>query len=163
MKKIFYLIMIVAQLASCKSDDDGLSSQRLTEVELQGEWREIANSEEGLFEGKSRVLAFECNTFYLTVSSYTDGASPHDSCSKFNWKEYARGEYTLSDNQLTLDGFYTDSLFNKKSSGCYNIGEFNKTYSTDYQGINLKLQPVNQAQSNEMEFYKKENHSCVGF
>ena len=147
MKKILIIIIAVSFGLSCDKEDD-------QPLDLEGKWQEQTDFREGYFEGHSRAYTFQCNSFFLTITSFTDVIHPYDSCIIPNWKEYATGSYTLSDNVLELDGFYTDSLFNQKTSGCFNIGEFKNRFSVDFDGQFLKLTSVNQ--TDEMKFLKEE-------
>lgn len=150
-KNLFIIIAVSLNIISCDKEDE-------QPLDLQGRWQEQTDFKKGYFEGKSRTYAFNCNSFFLTRYSFTDAIQPDDSCSKSNWNEYATGSYSLDKNVLELDGFYTDSLFNRKTSGCFNIGAFKDRFLVDYNGQVLKLSPVNQ--TDEMKFLKEEKLTC---
>ncbi|MFT7344909.1 MAG: hypothetical protein ACI9XP_001498 [Lentimonas sp.] len=155
--KTIYLILILTLLGGCKKD----TANTPDDLSLKGEW-EQQTFEEGLHEGSLHNFIFKCDNFTLKISSNTDAIGPNDSCSNSKWNEYVTGSYKLENDNLILDGYYTDSLYQKKTSGCYNIGAYSKNYPITYKKDTLYLDPNNSNMYLRIKLFKVGEYNCTG-
>jgi hypothetical protein len=124
-----YLIALwsVFTLAACKRipnmQGKGLSS-------IQGIWNEdkIEHADQ-LLNYTQQKFKFTCDSFYVDLTTHSKVNYYEDSCyNKGIWKEYAKGTYQVKNDSLFLEGTYTKSNFKQKTSGCFQIGRFLKTF-----------------------------------
>lgn len=147
MKHLKLLIACSLFMLSCNKDSDSLLKENFAKGDnngLKGRWeRDFSNYTCTVGEPALQFL-FEKDSFYLKIEhSFLD--YPSDTCTNEELKEYAKGTYQLQNGHLILDGYYTDSLFQRKisASGCYTtIGDYKKnhTYSRNEDAIVLDEQ-----------------------
>jgi hypothetical protein len=94
---------------------------------LQGKWMEdtIENKEQ-LVTYQQHRFTFTCDSFYLTIHSYSkvnlQGGSCYDAK---EWNEYAKGNYILSKDTLKLNGNFVNKEFRYKAeTSCYRTGKY---------------------------------------
>jgi hypothetical protein len=129
MNKFFYLL-VVCILTICAS------CQRLPDVQgkglrsIQGVWNEdhIDHADQ-LLTYTQQKFKFSCDSFYVDLVTHSKVNYYEDSCfNKGVWKEYAKGVYQVKGDTILLEGTYTKSNYKQKTSGCYQIGRYLKTF-----------------------------------
>lgn len=123
MKKLWLMFFVLSVLFSCKKD----KVEYISNSDIEGKW--VQNELiKGTHEGVEYYFEFCGNDFKLKMDFVTDAISPEDTCSSGSWSEYVTGVFEVDKNILIADGYYTDSLYSRKTHGCFNIGEFNESY-----------------------------------
>lgn len=93
---------------------------------VQGIWEEapvLYQSE--LLQYTRRDFKFTCDSFYVTLNTYSKVNLYEDSCyNNGYWKEYAKGTYVAQNDTLFLTGTFTKANFKQKISGCYRNGQY---------------------------------------
>ncbi len=122
-------VLLVALLAS--------ACQRLPDVQgrgedfLQGVWsQDSIPYSSTLLNYTEHKFRFTCDSFYVDLTTHSKVNYYEDSC--FNngvWKEYAKGVYAVRNDSLFLVGTYTKSNYKQKVSGCYQTGQYLKSFS----------------------------------
>jgi len=125
---------------------------------FQGVWdQDSVENEDKLLNYTNHHFRITCDSFYVNLITHSKANYYSDSC--FNngiWKEYAKGIYAVRNDSLFLVGTYTKENYRQKISGCYQIGQYIKSFkilemkkekvvleSTDNQRIiNLFLKEV---------------------
>ncbi|RZK78998.1 MAG: fumarate hydratase [Pedobacter sp.] len=110
---------------------------------FQGVWNQdsVLNSEK-LLNYTQHKFRFSCDSFYVDLVTHSKANYYADSC--FNngiWKEYAKGVYQVRADSLFLLGTFTKSNYKQKLSGCYQIGQYIKSFkilNTDSSKIVLE-------------------------
>jgi hypothetical protein len=152
--------LILALLASaCQRLPD---LQGKGEVFLQGVWNQdsipYSNTLLNYTQHKFKIT---CDSFYVELTTHSKVNYYEDSC--FNngvWKEYAKGVYQVRNDSLFLVGTYTKSNYKQKVSGCYNTGQYLKSfYITSAKPDQLIIQSVNDQR--ECVLALKEKIVCV--
>lgn len=97
---------------------------------LQGVWNQdsIVNANK-LLNYTQHKFKFTCDSFYVDLTTHSKVNYYSDSC--FNngiWKEYAKGVYIVKSDTLFLLGTYTKANYKQKLSGCYQIGQYIKSF-----------------------------------
>jgi len=125
----FVLVFVVAVvlLSGC---------QRLPDVQgvgagfLQGVWNQDSIPHEGQLLNYTRHLfRFTCDSFYVDLTTHSRVNYYPDSCfNKGIWKEYAKGTYQVRSDTVFLLGTYTKPNYKQKISGCYQIGQYIKSF-----------------------------------
>ncbi|MHA4893621.1 fumarate hydratase [Pedobacter sp. PWIIR3] len=70
-----------------------------------------------------------CDSFYVDLTTHSKVNYYSDSC--FNngiWKEYAKGTYEFKHDTIFLTGTFTKENYRQKISGCYQIGQYIKSF-----------------------------------
>lgn len=97
---------------------------------LQGKWKEVHQTyQDSLIQYTASNFKFSCDSFYVELDTRSTANYYGDHC--FNsgrWKEYAKGNYVVSNDTLYLIGTFTKSNFKQKLDGCYRIGQYLPTY-----------------------------------
>ena len=97
---------------------------------LQGIWNEGNRTDSAILLNYTlHKFKFTCDSFYVELTTHSRVNYYADSC--FNggiWKEYAKGVYSVRKDSLFLEGTYTKSNYKQKVSGCYQIGQYNKSF-----------------------------------
>ena len=97
---------------------------------LQGIWSQdsVANADKLLSFTKHK-FKFTCDSFYVDLSTYAKVNYYAESCYNNGiWKEYAKGVYEVRNDTLFLLGTWTKADYKQKISGCYNIGQYIKSF-----------------------------------
>lgn len=135
--KNLLLILIIGLFNCCKKDPAITSSLS----SIKGEWAGGVKNETE--EGHDYFFSFCDSTFRVIIKSHYDVVYDHNGCFIAHYNEYASGKYKFVNNVLTLKGFYTDSIYNPKTGGCYNNGVFSFIYPCKFEKNNLYLDPNN--------------------
>ncbi|WP_256002362.1 MULTISPECIES: fumarate hydratase [Pedobacter] len=100
------------------------------EAFLQGKWDQDSAKVTGERLNYSlHKFSFTCDSFYLDLTTYSKVNYYADSC--FNsgvWQEYAKGTYVVRGDTLLLAGVYTKANYKQKISGCYNSGQYIRSF-----------------------------------
>lgn len=113
-----------------------ISCRRLPNIQgegdasLQGIWNQdsISGSDK-LLNYTKHQFKFTCDSFYADLVTHSKANYYADSC--FNngiWKEHAKGVYQVRNDTLFLLGTWTKANYKQKVSGCYNIGQYIRTF-----------------------------------
>lgn len=130
MRILFFCFLILCSLLSCTRLPD---IQGRGTTYLQGIWRQdsIADPDK-LLNYTQHQFKFTCDSFYVDLITYSKVNYYEDSCyNKGVWKEYAKGTYGVRSDTLFLSGTYTKANYKQKISGCYQIGQYHKTFKID--------------------------------
>ena len=122
MKKLWLMFFVLSVLFSCKKDN----IENISNSDIEGIWKgsNLLEPEEG-----HRYEFVFCNgDFQLKESIYIDVAYDSNGCYIGEYDEYIRGNYTINDNYLFLEGFFTDSLFVNENTGCYRTGKYKDSF-----------------------------------
>lgn len=97
---------------------------------LQGIWNQdsVVNADK-LLNYTQHKFKFTCDSFYVDFVTHSKVNYYADSC--FNngvWQEYAKGTYQVKSDSIFLTGTFTKSNYKQKISGCYQIGQYIKTF-----------------------------------
>lgn len=113
-----------------------LSCRRLPDVQgsgagfLQGGWNQDSIENAGKLLSYTRhKFRFTCDSFYVELTTHAKVNYYSDSC--FNngvWQEYAKGTYRVRADTIFLSGTYTKANYKQKISGCYQIGQYLKSF-----------------------------------
>jgi len=113
-----------------------MACRRLPDVQgngagfLQGVWNQDSIENAGkLLNYTQHKFKFTCDSFYVDLSTHAKVNYYSDSC--FNggvWKEYAKGTYRVRADTVFLLGTYTKANYKQKISGCYQIGQYLKSF-----------------------------------
>lgn len=141
---IFCSAALFLFLGSCRFNPDiqGKGSES-----LQGVWTELSQSyQDSLLQYTRSDLTFTCDSFYAQLTTVAKVNYYDKSC--FNngvWKEYAKGNYVVSNDTLYLLGTFTKDNFKQKLDGCYRVGQYLPRYLIiDNSGSELKLQNIDE-------------------
>lgn len=147
MKRLYQLcfpVLILALLATaCQRLPD---VQGRGEVFMQGVWtQDSIPYASTLLNYTEHKFKFTCDSFYVDLTTHSKVNYYEDSC--FNngvWKEYAKGIYVVRNDSLFLQGTYTKSNYKQKVSGCYQTGQYLRSFSiTSVKPNQLIIQSVN--------------------
>jgi hypothetical protein len=119
----------------------------VTAKAMEGDWQT------GLPDyGCSSILLGGCtcrytfigDSFYCRRSCFTDAANPADTCGQgFECELFIRGTFSISQDSIVTRGFFTDSNFNIRNTGCaYGCrvsGPFNQAYQYQLCGNTIML------------------------
>lgn len=114
---------------------------------MQGVWEEVPVSyKDSLLQYTLHKFKFTCDSVYVTLETHAKANYYPDSC--FNngtWKEYAKGNYVVSNDTLYIISTFTKSNYKQKLSGCYRIGQYLPTFLIKRRaGNRLDLQGLQQ-------------------
>jgi hypothetical protein len=132
------------------------------EVAFQGVWEQdsIAN-ESKLLNYTTHKFKITCDSFYVNLITHSKANYYSDSC--FNngiWKEYAKGVYAVRNDSLFLVGTYTKENYRQKISGCYQIGQYIKSFKILHME-NKKIVMESSDNQRTINLYLRENITCV--
>lgn len=129
---------------------------------FQGVWAQDSIENEGkLLTYTKHDFRITCDSFYVNLITHSKANYYLDSC--FNngiWKEYAKGVYAVRNDSLFLVGTYTKENYRQKISGCYQVGQYIKSFKI------LKMQKkkiVMESSDNQriISLVLKEQITCV--
>ncbi|TDQ09344.1 fumarate hydratase [Pedobacter metabolipauper] len=97
---------------------------------LQGVWNQDRVLNAGnLLSYTQHKFKFTCDSFYVDLTTHSKVNYYADSCfNKGVWKEHAKGVYEVRSDSLFLEGTYTKENYKQKISGCYQIGQYIKSF-----------------------------------
>jgi len=105
--------------------------QKPGEGYLQGEWQQdsVTNQKQLLSYSLYR-LKFSCDSFYVTIKSFSKVNTGSDSCmDSGHWTEYCRGVYQQRHDTLQLKGQFCNADFTvKDDKGCFRSGDYDETF-----------------------------------
>ncbi len=121
-----YLSILVGMLflfASCQrhSDMQGEGADY-----LQGIWvQDSIPGQDEMLNYTLYQLKFTCDSVYAEMRVHNKVQSIPDSCyNGGEWKEYAKGVYSIRVDSMIVDGVYTKENGKQKISGCHKQGVF---------------------------------------
>lgn len=93
---------------------------------MQGVWDEVPPVyKDSLIQYTQHNFRFTCDSVYITLETDAKENYYADSCfNNGNWKEYAKGNYVLSNDTLYIISTFTHANFKQKLSDCYRIGRY---------------------------------------
>ena len=124
---LFFFLFVAMLTVSCRRLPD---IQGEGTAALQGIWNQdsVAASDK-LMNYTQHRFKFTCDSFYVDLVTHAKANYYADSC--FNggiWKEYAKGVYQVRSDTLFLLGTWTKANYKQKISGCYQIGQYIKSF-----------------------------------
>lgn len=145
-----------------------MACRRLPDVQgngvefLQGVWDQDSVENAGkLLNYTQHKFKFTCDSFYVDLITHAKVNYYSDSC--FNngvWKEYAKGTYQVRADTIFLLGTYTKANYKQKISGCYQIGQYLKSFRIVLKESELlMLQSTENQRMVEMSLTQKIN--CI--
>ncbi len=99
---------------------------------LQGEWQQDSiPGKEKLITYSSSNFKFDCDSFYLAISSVSKVNNGADSCmNEGRWTEYVRGTYQQQGDTVLLHGFFYDAKGKlKEANTCFRHGPYNELFN----------------------------------
>jgi hypothetical protein len=129
---------------------------------LQGVWNQdsVANSDK-LLNYTQHKFKFTCDSFYVDLTTYSRVNYYEDSCyNKGVWREYAKGTYIVRTDTLFLVGTYTKANYKQKISGCYQIGQYIKSFKIDHNE-QTKLMLEGTGNQREISLKLEQKITCV--
>ena len=129
---------------------------------FQGVWsQDSVENESKLLTYTKHDFRITCDSFYVNLVTHSKANYYSDSC--FNngiWKEYAKGVYAVRNDSLFLLGTYTKENYKQKISGCYQIGQYIKSFKI----LTMEKQKIVMESSDNqriINLFLKERITCV--
>jgi len=129
---------------------------------FQGVWsQDSVENESKLLTYTKHDFRITCDSFYVNLVTHSKANYYSDSC--FNngiWKEYAKGVYAIRNDSLFLLGTYTKENYKQKISGCYQIGQYIKSFKI----LTMEKQKIVMESSDNqriINLFLKERITCV--
>ena len=129
---------------------------------FQGVWsQDSVENESKLLTYTKHDFRITCDSFYVNLVTHSKANYYSDSC--FNngiWKEYAKGVYAIRNDSLFLLGTYTKETYKQKISGCYQIGQYIKSFKI----LTMEKQKIVMESSDNqriINLFLKERITCV--
>jgi hypothetical protein len=129
---------------------------------FQGVWnQDSVENESKLLTYTKHNFRITCDSFYVNLVTHSKANYYSDSC--FNngiWKEYAKGVYAVRNDSLFLVGTYTKENYRQKISGCYQVGQYIKSFKI----LKLEKQKIVMESSDNqriINLFLKEQITCV--
>ena len=126
-KPLILCLLVFMSLIACTRlpDIQGKGSEM-----FQGVWATDSVASQGkLLSYTQHTFKITCDSFYLDLITHSKANYYSDSC--FNngiWKDYAKGIYAVRNDSVFFVGTYTKSNYKQKISGCYQIGQYIKSF-----------------------------------
>jgi len=120
----FYLLPFALLMAACRFNPN---TQGPGEASLQGEWhQDSVPMQKKLLNYSLYHFKFSCDSFYVSVRSFTKAATDADTCiENGTWTEYAKGDYYQKSDTLHLKGLFCNANYTlKEPAGCFRSGVF---------------------------------------
>ena len=98
---------------------------------LQGEWQQDAVANQAQLVSYSLYhLKFSCDSFYVTINSYSKVNTGPDTCmNSGHWTEYCKGTYDQRHDTLHLKGqFCNADMTIKDDKGCFRSGDYEEFF-----------------------------------
>lgn len=119
----------------------------VTAKTMEGDWQGMVpdyGCSSILLTGCSSRYTFTGDSFYCKQACFNDVSIPTDTCgADFEWELFVRGAYSINQDSIFLHGFYTDSNFNIRNTGCtygYRVsGPYDQTYQYQLCGNSMIL------------------------
>ena len=121
--------LLLALSPSCHLNPD---VQKPGESFLQGEWQQDSvTNQNQLLSYSLYHLKFSCDSFYVTIKSFSKVNTGADSCmASGHWTEYCRGTYEQRHDTLQLKGQFCNADFTiKDDKGCFRSGDYDETFT----------------------------------
>lgn len=103
---------------------------------------------------------FKCDQSFSMDRVVSTSNPSNDLCHSYLYHEYAKGKYDVKNRKLELNGFFTDSLYNEKKSGCYSIGKYSETFKYRFEDENLIINEINDDADNEYILKRNWDYDC---
>ncbi|MGY4383529.1 hypothetical protein ACVWYN_000548 [Pedobacter sp. UYP24] len=126
-KLLIVFLLIICIITSCK---------RLPDIQgkgasfFQGVWtQDSIENLNTLLSFTQHKLKISCDSFYVDLITHSKVNYYSDSC--FNngvWREYAKGTYEVKNDTIFLTGTFTKQNYKQKISGCFQIGQYIKSF-----------------------------------
>ncbi len=98
---------------------------------LQGEWQQDSVTMQSQLVSYSLYrLKFSCDSFFMTINSYSKVNTGSDSCmNSGRWAEYTKGTYEQKSDTLHLKGqFCNADMTLKDDKGCFRSGDYEEYF-----------------------------------
>jgi len=125
--KLFAFCFLLSAF-SCKFNPN---MQTPGEGYLQGEWQQDSiPNQKSLLDYSLYHLKFSCDSFYVSIKSFSKVNTGADSCMKSgHWTEYCRGIYRQMHDTLHLRGQFCNPDFTiKDDKGCFRSGDYEEFF-----------------------------------
>jgi hypothetical protein len=115
------------------------NTQTPGESYLQGEWQQDTSAlQKKLVDYSLYNIKFNCDSFFVSIKTFSKANSGADSCTKGQWTEYAKGVYEQKSDTLHVRGIFCNANFTYKDpAGCYRSG----VYEAYFKVSNLPTPP----------------------
>jgi hypothetical protein len=135
-----YIFSCVLFMLSCGKKTE-CPPVNIVKTELAGSWHDN-RPKENVFAGTRYDFSFQPDSFTLVLRQWSDAVDTN--CQRSDYKEYVKGSYvfTTSNNVLSINGLYTDSLFQEKTSGCYSVGQYKRDFKVVKKCSTLELDEI---------------------
>lgn len=148
--KALWIVALIwsATILSCEKKEEGKCvAPPVTVAAIQGSWAHdygvLTESEEGFVLPPKFSFTFSGDSFFMMINQYSDIIADTGGCQYLDWKEYAKGTFTLQDGTIHLQGVYADSNYEVKNGGCYNSGPFSDSFKAEFCRDDLLLNWLN--------------------
>lgn len=152
-------VVVLCLVTSCKRLPD---IQGKGEGFFQGVWSQDSVPNGNLLLSYTKhKFKISCDSFYVDLVTHSKVNYYSDSC--FNngvWKEYAKGVYEVRHDTIFFTGTYTKSNYRQKITGCYQIGQYLKSFKILNTGSDTLLLE-NTANQRVVKLILKEKVICV--
>jgi hypothetical protein len=131
MQKPFCFLLLALTLSACSFNPN---LQGRGEGYIQGEWQQDSiPMQKQLLNYSLYNFKFSCDSFYVSVRSYSKINSGADSCMNAgHWTEYIRGTYHQNKDTLHLKGNFCNADFSlKKAGGCFRSGVYEELFTVN--------------------------------
>jgi hypothetical protein len=131
---VYLLAFTVLLTAACKFNPN---LQGKGENYLQGEWQQDTSAlQKKLVTYSLYNLKFTCDSFFVSMQSYTKVNAGADSClKKGRWAEYAKGVYQQKNDTLHLKGLFCNANTTyKQPNGCFRSGLYEEEFTISKKG-----------------------------
>jgi hypothetical protein len=131
MQKTFAFLLLALTLTACSFNPN---LQGRGEDYIQGEWQQDSIlMQKQLLNYSLYNFKFSCDSFYVSVHSYSKINSGADSCMNAgHWTEYIRGTYRQKKDTLRLKGNFCNADFSlKKQGGCFRSGVYEEYFTVN--------------------------------
>ena len=98
---------------------------------LQGEWQQdTIRGEKLLLDYSLYHLKFSCDSFFVSIKSYSKVNTGADSCMRAgHWEEFCKGTYSCKNDTLHLKGqFCNADMTIKDDKGCFRSGDYEELF-----------------------------------
>lgn len=159
MRNLFFFLAVCSSIAACRRLPD-IQGKGVTF--LQGVWNQDSISDEDkLLTYAQHKFKFTCDSFYVDIVTHSKVNYYEDSCfNKGVWKEYAKGTYQVRNDTIFMTGTYTKANYKQKISGCYQIGQYIKSFKINYSDPK-KLVLESSENQKELSLVLKQKIICI--
>lgn len=122
--RIYFTFLIMMFLCGCTGMNEKMQSH------LQGKWEQKLRPDMIYMAGERNDFIFHNDSFKVRMTWWSDEIfyNPWDPCWFVEPVEYAAGKYLMDNNNIYLNGTYTDSNYKFIKASCFHQGKFTKIY-----------------------------------